>query len=134
MGGNTTISPLGRVTHARVAIDDFTDTVGARVSFPDLQRVAGAFGLAAETSHIWNDGAFFLRGSMEIERTFKGAATVAHVSGETLVSEAARDRGLLGLSTAWRNGRFSLGAEFSATGVGSRDREYSGHVTFGIAL
>ena len=134
LGGNTTISPLGRVTHARVAIDDFTDAVDARVSFPDLHRVAGGLGMALETSHAWNDGAFFLRGSVEIERTFKGAATVAHVSGETLTSEAARDRGLLGLSTAWRNGRFSMGGEFSATGLGSRDREYSGHVTFGIAF
>ena len=134
LGGNTTISPIARVTHSRVAIDGFTDAVDARVSFPDLHRVAGGVGMAAETSHTWNDGAFLLRGSVEIERTFRGAATVTRVSGETLTSEAAKDRGLVGLSTAWRKGRFSLGGELSATGVGSSDREYSGHFTFGIAF
>ena len=43
-------------------------------------------------------------------------------------------RTLLGLSTAWRKGRFSLGANFSAIVAGSSDREHSGHVTFGIAF
>ena len=55
---------------------------------------------------------------MEIERTFRGAATVTRVSGETLTSEAANDRALVGLGTAWRKGRFSLGGEFSAGGLG----------------
>ena len=52
LGGNTAISPLGRVTHAKMAIDDFTDAVDARVSFPDLHRVAGGLGMALETSHV----------------------------------------------------------------------------------
>ena len=30
LGGNTTISPIGRITHSRVAIDGFTDAVDAR--------------------------------------------------------------------------------------------------------
>ena len=91
--------------------------------------------MAAETSHIWSDGAFFLRGSVEIERTFRGVATVTYVSGEMLTSAAAKNRrALVDLSTAWRKGHFSLGGEFSATGLGSSDQEYSGHFTFGIAF
>ena len=88
--------------------------------------------MAAETSRAWNDGAFLLRGSVEIERTFRGAATVTHVSGETLTSEAAKDRILVGPSTAWRKGRFSLGRELSAGGLGSDDREYTGRIGLGI--
>ena len=120
------------MTHSRVAIDGFTDAVDARVSFPDLQRVAGGGGIEAETSHTWNDGAFLLRGSVEIEWTFRGQATITRVSGETLTSEAEKDRVLAGLSAAWSKGRFSLGGEFSAAGLGSDDREYTGRIGFGI--
>ena len=42
-----------------------------------------------------------------------------------LVSEAARTRGVLGLSAAYRWNKWSLGGEVSASGLGSDDSGYT---------
>ena len=75
---------------------------------------------------------FSLRGSLDAERTFESAETALEVWGEDLRSESAKNRVLPGLSGVYRWGRFSLGGEVSAGGLGSDDREYSGLLHLGM--
>ncbi len=128
------LTPRAWMDYTAVSVDEFTDAVDSRVSFPDAERFTGGLGVGAETVRAWADGALSLRGTLDVAQTLGGAETLAVVSGTELSTEPARTRVLLGLGVAWRRGRFSLGAGFSAGGLGSDDAHYSGQVHFTISL
>ena len=114
-------------------IDGFSDAVDTRVSSTNVNRFIGGLGVVAETAkeRNWRGGALSLRASVDLERTLGGAETSVDVSGENLYSETAKTRLLLGLGGTYRKGRFSMGAEVSARGLGSGDTQYGGKATFG---
>ena len=61
---------------SRVSADEFTDAVNSRVSFPDADRLMGGVGAVVEAARAWDGGALSLRGSVNFERMFDGAATI----------------------------------------------------------
>ncbi|MXW81144.1 MAG: autotransporter outer membrane beta-barrel domain-containing protein [Gemmatimonadetes bacterium] len=126
------LTPRAWVTHSAFDVDAFTDSVDTRVSLDDMSRLTGGAGMAAETVRPAGNGELSLRGSLGVERVFRGAQTSVDVSGEMLSSRSAGTRLLLGLGGTYRQNRFSLTADFSATGLGSDDQQYSGRTTFGI--
>jgi outer membrane autotransporter protein len=133
VGENVSLTPRAWAVGSRVAVDDFTDAVDARVSFPDADRLLSGGGVVAETAHAWDDGSFSLRGSVDIERTFSGTQTIAQVSGERLSLHAAKDSVLLGLRVAYRQGSLSLGADLWLRDVlASNSKEYSGVLSVGV--
>ena len=130
--GGTRLAPRIRVRRTEVEVDGFADAVESLVSVRDASRLAGGIGLAAETG-IGSDGAggaFTLRGSADLERTFGPSRTRVVVSGEELVSEASRTHVSLGFGADYSGRGFSVGAAVSATGSGSGDAFYSGMLTF----
>ena len=132
MDGGVVLSPRGRVGYSKVSVDGFRDTVDARVSFPDAERISGRLGVVAQATRAWKDGELSLWGSFDIERIFSGAETTAYVSGERLGSEISENSAHLGLGASWRLGRFSIGGRLSAVGAGSNDREYDGRLDIGM--
>ena len=133
LGGNSSLTPRGWLVRSSVSVENFTDAVDSRVSFPDAHRFIGGLGAVVETVHPWGGGEFSLRGSLDVERMFSGAETLAHVSGETLRSEAPGSGILLGVDSVYRWGRYSIGgAVRGGTAFGSKTRDYSGSVKFGI--
>ena len=130
--GKTTLTPRAWVTHSAFDVDSFTDTVDARFSLIDASRLAGGLGLVAATERDLDNGLLSLRGSMDLAQTLSGAQTSVDVSGERLYSESTRTHLSMGLGATYRQGRFSVGAEFSAGGVGSGDTLQAGRVTFGM--
>ena len=126
------ITPRLRLARAEADADVFTDALGARVGVVDAARFTGAAGLAVDAARAWEGGNLSLRGSLDVERVLGGAETAVSVSGERLESESAKTRVLLGLGVDYRSGRFAVGAEVSAGGLGSDDASYAGRVTFGM--
>ena len=113
--------------------DQFTDAVNSRVSVGDASRFTGGLGVVAETARArnWRGGALSLRGSADLAQTLGGVETGVDVSGAKLESKSPKTRLLLGLGGTYRKGRFSMGAEIAAGGLGSGDARYSGQFTFG---
>ena len=133
LDGNTSLTPRAWLVRASVSVDNFTDAVNSRVSFPEADRFIGGLGAVVETTHTWGVGQFSLRGSVDIERMFRGEETLARVSGETLRSEAPGSGILLGVDSVYRWGRFWIGGAVTlGTAFGSATRDYSGVVKFGI--
>ncbi len=134
--GGTRLAPRIRMRRTKVEMDGFADAVNSLVWVRDASRVTGGIGLAAETE-IGSDGAggaFTLRGSADLERTFGPSRTRVVVSGEELVSEASRTNVSLGFGADYRLRGFSVGATLSATGSGSGDAFYSGMLTFRLTF
>ena len=133
MRGGVNLTPRVRLAHSGVEVANFTDAVNSRVSVDDASRFTGTLGVAAETARArnWRGGELSLFGSADLEKILGGAATSVEVSGERLSSESARTRLLLSLGGTYRRGRTSLGAEVSATGLGSGNAQYAWHVTLG---
>ena len=130
-----TLTPRARLVHTRLSLENFTDAVSARVSFPEADRLLGGIGLMAETVRSWVGGELSLRGPVDLERMLGGAETIADVSGERLMSEAAPSSLLVGLAGVYRQGRFFLGAGASAgTALGSDSTEYAGALTAGVSI
>ena len=128
------LTPRAWLTRSDVSLSGFRDTVGSRVSFPAAARTAAGLGIAAETAHSWHGGerTLSVRGELGAERTLGDAETVADVSGERLGSEATRTRAVLGFGGEYRWGRWSLGGEITASGLGSDDSEYAAGLRFGM--
>ena len=129
--GNIRLTPRVWMTRSTLDVDDFTDTVDARVSLGDAVRLVGGAGVVGETALDWQGGALTLRGSVDLALTFGGAETSVEVSGTKLSSEAPKSRLLLGLGGTYRRGSFFLDAEVSVGGPSSGDALYSGRVTYG---
>ena len=120
--------PQAWLTHSDVSMGGFRDAVGSRVSFGKTDRSIVGLGIVAETTRS-RDGSepqLVLSGRLGVEGVLGDAETVADVSGERLGSEAARSWGVLGLGAAYRWNQWSLGAEVSASGLGSDDSGYAG--------
>ena len=129
--GTVIFTPRLWARHSRVKVDDFTDAVGSSVSVDDESRFFGGLGVIAETQCAVENGELFLRGSVDLERTFSGSTAHTDVSGTRLSSEATKSRALLSLDGAYRRGSFSAKAGVSAVGPGSDDESYSGHIRLG---
>ena len=128
------LAPRIRIERTKIRVDGFADAVGARVSVRDAFRLAGSVGLAAETAGEPDSsgGAFALRASADLERTFGGSTTRVLVSGEELVSESSRTRLRLGFGAVYRRGGCFVGVTVSAAGSGSERAFYAGMLTFRI--
>ena len=127
------LTPRAWAVGSRVSVDAFTDAVDSRVSFPEADRLMGGVGTVVEAARAWDGGSFSLRGSVDFERMVDGAATIAHVSGESLRLDAATDSLLVGLTAAYRQSRFSLGAKvWLREGLEANAREYSGVLNVGV--
>ncbi|MDD9992392.1 MAG: autotransporter domain-containing protein [Rhodospirillales bacterium] len=130
--GKTTLTPRAWMTHSAFDVDPFTDSVDARFSLIDASRLAGGLGLVAATERDPDNGILSLRGSMDLAQTLSGARTSVDVSGERLYSGSDRTRLLMGLGATYHRGRFSVGVELFAGGLGSGDTQQAGRATFGM--
>ena len=121
------VTPQAWLTRSDASMDGFRDAVGTQVSFAETNRSIGGFGIATQTTHSWDRGErkLVLRGRLGVEGVLGDAETVADVSGERLGSVAARSWGVLGVGAALRWNQWSLGAEVSASGLGSDDSNYA---------
>ena len=121
------LMPQAWLNHSDVSMDGFRDVVGTRVSLGQTERSIAGLGIVTESTHSWDgsEGKLVLRGRLGVEGVLGDAETVADVSGEHLASEAARTWGVLGLSAAYRWNQWSLGAEVSASGLGSDENSYA---------
>ena len=121
--GELSLTPSLRLAYSRVDIDNFTDSVGSRVSLDKGRSMTGRVGVSVETA---GDGSR-LFGSLDVEQEFAPATRVG-VSGTDLSSEAEPLRGQLEIGGAhvWDEGRFALqGVARYAAGRGG-NRDYSG--------
>ena len=131
--GEVQLTPRVWVVGSRVTVHSFTDAVDARVSFADANRIIGGLGFVADTTRPWGEGAFVLRGSVDVERLLSGVETRVQVSGEQLSAEATEHGLRFGLNGVYRQGRFSIGAEVAARQeLGSDDSEYAGFLNVGL--
>ena len=129
------MTPRVWVVSSQVSVDSFTDTVEARVSFGDADRITGGLGFLADTTRPWGEGEFILRGSVDLERLLSGTETRVQVSGERLSAVATDSSLLVGLNGIYRQGRFSIGAEVAARQeLGSNDSEYASFLNLGISF
>jgi len=132
-GGKTSLTPRAWLVRPSISVDNFTDAVDSRVSYPNAVRLIGGLGAVAETVRPWGAGEFLLQGSVEVERIFSGPETLTLVSGETLRSETPSNGILLGVDSLYPRGRYSIGGKVTAgTALGSGTRDFSGRVSFGI--
>ena len=130
---NTHWTPRAWLGHTRISVDNFTDTVDSRVSFPDEDRFTGGLGVMAETVRTGQGGELSLRGSLDFEHKLGGSKTVTRVSGERLSAEPEKSSILLGLGGAWQKGPFKYSAQLSAREeLNSGGEEYSGYLNVGM--
>ena len=134
---NISLTPRAWLVRTSVAVDNFTDAVNSRVSFPHAHRLIGGLGAVAEArARLGRGGQLSLRSSVDIERTFRGTETVAWVSAERLSTESPEDGILLGLDGVYRKSHFSVGAKVTAwtalAALGSNNRGYSSIIKFGL--
>ena len=130
-GKTAHLTPRAWLARSEVSMDKFTDAVDSRVSFSDSERLTGGVGMMAETTRTWGDRELSLQGSLGIERIFRGAQTVSHISGEDLRMKSAKDSAILAISGVYHRGSYSLSAAISAReGSNSDGRDYSGSLNW----
>ena len=130
-GKTAHLTPRAWLARSEVSMDKFTDAVDSRVSFSDSERLTGGIGMMAETTRTWGDRELSLQGSLGIERIFRGAQTVSHISGEDLRMKSAKDSAILAISGVYHRGSHSLSAAISAReGSNSDGRDYSGSLNW----
>ncbi len=128
--GDLTATPRARLVWSEVDMDDFTDSVGSRVSLERGRSVTGRAGVDLETSI---EGGGLLFGSVELEREFAGKTRI-DVSGSSLVSEtgAMRARIELGGAYAWDGGAYALRGSTHVV-QGRRDnRDWGGGLSLAV--
>ena len=127
LADDLSLMPQAWWKHSDVSMDGFRDAVGTQVSLGKTERAIAGFGIATETTHSWDgsEAKLVLRGHLGVEGVLGDVETVADVSGEPLGSEAARTWGVLGLSAAYHWNQWALGAEVSASGLGSVESGYA---------
>ncbi len=121
LGGGLHVAPRIWFKRSSLSVDDFTDAVGSRVSFPGTSRVSGGVGMAARAERRAGSGILSLRGSVDLAHVLDGRAAVTEVSGARLTSQAEETELRLALSGVYRQGRFSLAAEASLNGADPGD-------------
>ena len=132
--GQSALTPRAWLSHSSVDIDGFTDSVGARASFSNEERITAGLGVIAETMRPWQAGELSLRGTLDIEQRFGNRGTTVDVSGEKLTSESDETRIMLGLGSTYRRGDFSISGQISVDGLDTDDREYTGQVILGVRM
>ena len=130
---HVSVTPRAWLTHANVLMDSFQDAVGSQVSLEEASRSVAGLGVVTETRYAWDDGerALDLRGWVGVEQVLGDAETVVDVSDERLGSEATRTWAVLGLGAVHHWKRWSLGAEVSASALGSHDNHYTASLSLG---
>ena len=96
--GNTSLTSRLWFVRPSISVDNLTDAVNSRVSFPDAHRFIGSGRAVAETTSHWGGGQFSLRSSLDIKRSFSGTETFAMVRGEKLSLESSKNGIVLGLA------------------------------------
>ncbi len=136
VGEKTRLTARAWANRTDASLQRFTDAVGSRVSLADADALTLGAGGIIETDLAWNDGqeSLTLHGSLGVERTVGGGETLVLVSGEELRSASASDGVVLGVGATRRWGRFALGAELRAGGLGSSDNDYSGRLSVRMAF
>ena len=125
--------PQAWLTRSDVSLDGFQDTVGSRVSLHKAARSIVGLGIVTENrpNRDGSDRELVLRGRLGVERLLGDAETVVDVSGERLLSEATRTRGVMSLGAAYRWNRWTMGGEVSASGLGTGDSGYAANLHLG---
>ena len=126
------LTPRVWVTRASVDVDDFTDSAGARFKLVEGDRLTGGAGVVAEAGFARGGGRLSLRGALDVETALSGEKTSVEVSGHRLHAEAEKTRFLMGVGARWRKGRFEIGGELNAAGLGSDDRTLGGRLNLGV--
>ncbi|MDE0391897.1 MAG: autotransporter outer membrane beta-barrel domain-containing protein [Rhodospirillales bacterium] len=136
VGERTRLTTRAWLNRSDASLQRFTDAVGSRVSFTDAEALTVGAGAVIETDFGWNAGqdSLSLYGSLGVERTVGGGETVVLVSGEQLRSTIPDDGVVIGVGATRRWGRFALGAELRARGLGSSDDDYSARLSVRMAL
>ena len=125
------LTPRARLAHSRVAMDDFTDGFGGRVSLEKGRSVTGRVGVAVESAPFRGGGRVF--GSVDVEREFERERRVS-MSGTPLSSEASSTRYLLGFGGVleWSEGRYAVSGKVDYATDGGGSHDYGGGVTLTI--
>ena len=117
---------------ASTSIKGFTDSVGARFSLIEGDRLTGGAGVAAETEVARRGWTLSLRGALDVENALSGEKTTVDVSGHRLHAESEDTRILMGLDALYREGPLSLGLALRADGLGTDDEAYGGRLSLGL--
>ena len=136
VNGTTELTARAWLQRSAMSMDRFTDSVAARVSVRDADRLKGGLGGTVKTHPAWNGVRqnLSLHGSLDLEQSLGSAHTAVLVSGTSLRSKAPGTRALLGLGATWRWDGFALRGEFRTDGPGSDDVAYSGGLKLLVAL
>ena len=128
--GDLTATPRARLVRSEVDMDDFTDSVGSRVSLERGRSVTGRAGVNLEALI---EGGGHLFGSVEVEREF-ASKTRIDVSGSSLASEpdAMRARIELGGSYAWDGGAYALKGAAHVVQGRSDNRDWGGGLSLAV--
>ena len=130
--GGMALTSRARLAHSKVSMEDFTDSVGARVSLEDGRSLRGGAGVAWEMNPGGASGSRVF-GSLDVEREFS-PETKTVVSKTDLKAEAGATWVRLGLSGshAWGDdGRYSVegGVSYATNGGG---HELGGGVSLNV--
>ena len=126
------LTPRVWVTRASADVDSFTDSTGARFKLVEGDRLTGGVGVVAEAGFARGGGRLSLRGALDVESALSGEKTSVEVSGHRLHAEAEKTRFLMGVGARWQKGRFEVGGELNAAGLGSDDRTFGGRLNLGL--
>ena len=126
------LTPHGGLLWSKVSLDDFTDSLGTRVSVEDADSLRAALGVSVEKV-LDGDGGSRLFGSLDVEQEFK-EETAVKVQGSSLKASAEKTRFRLGIGGvhAWDEGRYALQGSlgYTARGGGGDNRDVGGGLSF----
>ena len=66
LGDHVVLVPRVRLRGPNISVDKFTDAVNARVSFEDIGRLIGGFGLTVHSTLPVDGGEIWLRGALDL--------------------------------------------------------------------
>ena len=95
------VTPRGGLVWSKVSLDDFTDSLGPRVSVKDADSLVGRVGLMVDRAVGSEEAPGRVFGSVDVEHEFKDETSV-NVPGSPLLKTTARSTGV----------RLGFGGEF----------------------
>ncbi len=134
LNSGKTLSTRIWTSQSRAEIDDFTDSIGNRVSFANALQNMGGVGLTVGKNYGLDrlDGVLSLDASIDLEHTLSKVGTTTRVFEEKLLSVAPKNRIRVNFGSAWRNARHEFSTSFSAVGTNSDDLHFSGQVAYRV--
>ncbi|MCO6177495.1 autotransporter outer membrane beta-barrel domain-containing protein [Ciceribacter sp. RN22] len=121
LSGDWTVTPQAQLVYSSVDFDSFTGPNGELVSLEDGDSLRGRLGLSVERDHVWKGEEGDLRrmhlyGIANVYREF-GGGTKVMVSGTSLVSQAERWTGEIGIggSYNWADDKYAVYGELNAS-------------------